>query len=221
MGNDHSRVSPRERSYSSGEDTVQRPIIYIEANELAYFSDEDVDDIQKSINEMAICRGIFDSWAAELAEWVFCFLPYTNPSCDRLRRNPPQKRRELHKNVKSQISSLQDDAESALGAADNIVKSLQSFSRLMIRRLQEAKDNNGVVESVPQIEQTATRIQAYSGELSRHVERMCEDWCARWRSSRCRKGRLWGNGFGGGLRLCLRSLAGYFPLLPNSSLLLG
>jgi hypothetical protein len=68
MGNDHSRVSPRERSYSSGEDTVQRPIIYIEANELAYFSDEDVDDIQKSINEMAICRGIFDSWAAELAE---------------------------------------------------------------------------------------------------------------------------------------------------------
>jgi hypothetical protein len=57
---------------------------------------------------------------------------------------------------------------------DNIVKALQSFSSLMVRRLRDAKDNNGVVESVPQINQTATGIQAYSEELSRHVERMCE-----------------------------------------------
>ena len=57
---------------------------------------------------------------------------------------------------------------------DNIVKALQSFSSLMVRRLRDAKDNNGVVESVPQINQTATRIQVYSKELLRHVERMCE-----------------------------------------------
>lgn len=42
--------------------------MYIEADELAYFSDEDVNNLQKSINEMAACREIFDSWAAELAE---------------------------------------------------------------------------------------------------------------------------------------------------------
>jgi len=71
MGIGHSRVSAtegRELSYSSSGDIVQRPIIYIEANELAYFSDEDVNNIQKSINEMAVCREIFDSWAAKLAE---------------------------------------------------------------------------------------------------------------------------------------------------------
>ena len=89
-------------------------------------------------------------------------------------RNPPRKKRELHRNIHSQVSSLQDDAESALLASDNIVKALQSFSRLMVRRLQNVEGNGGVVGSVPQIEQTATGIQAYSEDLSRHVERMCE-----------------------------------------------
>lgn len=104
----------------------------------------------------------------------FCSLPHTYPSSDHLCSNPPRKRRELHQNIKSQISSLQDDTESALLASDNIVKALQSFSSLMVRRLREAKGNDGVVKSVPQIEQTATGIQTYSEELSRHVERMCE-----------------------------------------------
>ena len=62
----HSYVSPTK--HSSSMDTVQKPIIFIEANKLAYFSNEDVNALQKSITEMAACRGIFNSWAAELVE---------------------------------------------------------------------------------------------------------------------------------------------------------
>ena len=73
MGTSHSHVSPTE--YPSGRDTVQKPI-YIEANKLAYFSAEDVNNLQTSINEMAACRRIFDSWAAELTKWVSAVLSH-------------------------------------------------------------------------------------------------------------------------------------------------
>ena len=77
--------------------------------------------------------------------------------------------------ITSQVNSLKDDAESALLASDNIVKALQSFSNLMVRRLQSMEGNGGAVESVPQIEQTATDIKMYSQELSCHIEYMCKE----------------------------------------------
>jgi hypothetical protein len=76
--------------------------------------------------------------------------------------------------IRSQISSLQDDAEGALLQTEHMANSLESFSRIMVRRLQDAAEDDGILEPAPEIEETARAIQAHSAELSNHVERMCE-----------------------------------------------
>jgi hypothetical protein len=79
----------------------------------------------------------------------------------------------LEEDIRSQISGLQDDAEGALLQTHLIAKALQSFSRIMVRRLHSA-DVDGALEPAPEIQQIARQIQEHSAEVSHHVGRMCE-----------------------------------------------
>jgi hypothetical protein len=79
----------------------------------------------------------------------------------------------LEEEIRSQISGLQDDAEGALLQTHLIAKALQSFSRIMVRRLRNA-DVDGALEPAPEIQRIAREIQSHSAEVSHHVGRMCE-----------------------------------------------
>ncbi|KAI5121427.1 hypothetical protein M0805_006189 [Coniferiporia weirii] len=123
-----------------------------------------------AVREMEICSGLFSTWVEEL------------------NRADRGKRDKVEANIISTITSLAEDATSALTASCNIVRSYQDLARLMDRRLSaiELSPHGGNLFASPSISSPGARpvrasddfqtlaadVRIQSTEISAHVQQM-------------------------------------------------
>ncbi|TDL25818.1 hypothetical protein BD410DRAFT_608876 [Rickenella mellea] len=118
---------------------------------------EEIGAMQKAIKEMQVCKELFDGWGEQLDQ------------------SRSQHMGDLESDIRSAVSNLRDDADNALRACDDIVKSQQTLSRIMTRRLDHAAEHNsGVLRTSPEVELLSDTICSHSAELSTYVGTMIE-----------------------------------------------